>query len=304
MQTSRASFRKRSIYFGILPAILIYLIMGVGPSIASFVFSFTNISGLKGAAWKFIGLANYKEYFFTQNYRDYLDIIKRTLVYAGATTIGQNAIALFVAVLLNNKFVKGRNFFRAIIFMPVVLGVMVTSMSWTLFFNSTDGPAAKFLALFGQYNNFFGDQTYAFVLCIFCQIWMYMGWSMVIFLAGLQTIPGDLYEAGEIDGTTPWQAFKNITFPLLWPSLTVNVLMSIIGALSSFQIILLTTGGNFNTSTLAMSVYAQAFGLGKNASILGLREGYASAIGMILFFIILVFVLFFQYVMKKREVEL
>lgn len=304
MESRRTIFRKQSIYLGILPAILLYLILGVGPSLASFVFSFTDISGLKGASWHFVGLANYKEYFFHQNYRDYMDVIKRTLIYAGVTTVLQNGIALFVAILLNNKFVKGRNLFRAIIFMPVVLGVMVTSLSWTLFFNSTDGPAANFLTLLGKSSNFFGDQKYAFFLCIFCQIWMYMGWSMVIFLAGLQTIPKDLYEAGTIDGTTAWDAFKNITFPLLWPSLTVNVLMSIIGALSSFQIILLTTGGNFNTSTLAMTVYAQAFGLGKNASIVGLRQGYASAISMILFAIILVFVLFFQYVMKKREVEI
>lgn len=304
MQQARITFKKKSIYLGILPAILLYIILGVGPSLATFFFSFTDISGLKGAPWHFIGLANYKEYFFHQNYRDYFDVIKRTLIYAFSTTIIQNVVALFVAVLLNSKFVKGRNLFRAIIFMPVVLGVMVTSLSWTLFFNSTDGPAAKFLSFFGKSSSFFGDQKYAFILCIFCQIWMYMGYSMVIFLAGLQTIPQDLYEAGTIDGTTTWQAFKNITFPLLWPSITVNVLMSIIGSLSSFQIILLTTGGNFNTTTLAMTVYAQAFGLGKIASVAGLRQGYASAISMILFVIILVFVLFFQYVMKKREVEI
>ena len=247
MQFNKPTFKKWAIYGGILPGIILYLILGVGPSLATFVFSFTDISGLKGASFHFVGLANYKEYFLHQNYRDYIDVIKRTLIYAGVTTIVQNVIALFVAVLLNNKLIKGRNLWRAIIFMPVILGVMVTSLSWTLFFNSTGGPAAKFLALFGKSSNFFGDQKYAFWLCIFCQIWMYMGWSMVIFLAGLQSISADLYEAGQIDGTTPWQAFKSITFPLLWPSITVNVLMSIIGALSSFQIILLTTGGNFNT---------------------------------------------------------
>ncbi|MGV8981084.1 carbohydrate ABC transporter permease [Clostridium sp.] len=303
MHSTNTTFKKWAIYCGVLPAILIYLIMNVGPSIASFVFSFTDMSGLRGASWKFIGLDNYKEYFFIQNYRDYIDVIKRTLVYAGVTTVVQNVIALFVAVILNSKFIKGRNLFRAIIFMPVVLGVMVTSLSWGLVFN-TEGPIAKILAIFGKSSNFFGDQKYAFILIIFVQIWMYMGWSMVIFLAGLQSIPADLYEAGEIDGTTWWQAFKNITLPLLWPSVTVNVLMSIIGALSSFQIILLTTGGNFNTSTLGMDIYAQAFGIGKQATVLGLRQGYASAMSMVLFVIILVFVLIFQYIMKKREIEI
>ena len=303
MHSTNTTFKKWAIYCGVLPGILLYLILGVGPSLASFVFSFTDMSGLPGAAWKFIGLDNYKEYFFVQNYRDYIDVIKRTLIYAGVTTVVQNAIALFVAVLLNSKLVKGRSFFRAVIFMPVVLGVMVTSLSWTLVFNP-EGPIAKILAIFGKTSNFFGDQKYAFWLIIFVQIWMYMGYSMVIFLAGLQSIPADLYEAGEIDGTNSWQAFKNITLPLLWPSLTVNILMSIIGALSSFQIILLTTGGNFNTSTLGMNIYAQAYGIGKQATVLGLRQGYASAMSMILFTIILVFVLVFQYIMKKREIEI
>lgn len=301
MRSKGMIFKRSSIIFGIAPAIILYLIMGVGPSLATLVFSFTDVSGLKGAEWHWIGLDNYKEYFLLQNYRDYIDVIKRTLIYAVATTVIQNGIALFVALLLNSKLIKGRNLFRAVIFMPVVLGVMVTSISWSLFFNSVDGSAASFLRLFGISCNFFGDQRYAFVLCIAAQIWMYMGYSMVIFLAGLQTIPQELYEAGKIDGTNTINEFSYITFPLLWPSLTVNVLMSIIGALSSFQIILLTTGGNFNTSTLAMNAYAYAFGLGKMSTIAGLRQGYAAAINMILFVIILVFVLLFQYMMKKRE---
>lgn len=295
------TFSRRAIIIGVAPAILLYLVLGVGPSLATFIFSFTDISGLKGAPWHWVGLANYKEYFLTQNYRDYLDVIKRTLIYALATTVIQNVIALFVALLLNSKDIRGRNFHRAVIFMPVVLGVMVTAISWTLFFNSVDGPAAAFLALFGKYSNFFGDQKLAFVLCIAAQIWMYMGYSMVIFLAGLQTIPQGLYEAAKIDGSNAWSQFRYVTFPLLWPSITVNGLMSIIGSLSSFQIILLTTGGNFNTTTLSMTAYANAFGLGKIASITGLRQGYAAAINMILFTIILVFVLIFQAYMKKKE---
>jgi raffinose/stachyose/melibiose transport system permease protein len=302
MHSTNTTFKKWAIYCGVLPGILLYLILNVGPSFASLIFSFTDMSGLVDAKWHFIGLENYKEYFFQQNYRDYIDVIKRTLVYAGATTIIQNIIALFVAVLLNSKVIKGRSLFRAIIFMPVVLGVVVTSLSWTLVFN-TDGPASQFLAFLGTSSNFFGDRVAAFPLIIFVQIWMFMGWSMVIFLAGLQSIPADLYEAGKIDGTSSWQAFKSITLPLLWPSVTVNILMSIIGALKSFEIILLTTGGNNDTATLAMNVYAQAFGIGKQG-IAGLRQGYASAMSMILFIIVLIFVLISQHLMKKREVEI
>jgi raffinose/stachyose/melibiose transport system permease protein len=124
-----------------------------------------------------------------------------------------------------------------------------------------------------------------------------MGYSMLIFLAGLQAIPKDLYEAGHIDGASAWQTFRNITFPLIAPSFTVNILLSLIGALGTFDTIYVLTNGRFHTNTLAVDVFNQAF-----AGTLNL--GYASAMSMIQFVFIFIVVVISQYYLRRREVQM
>lgn len=308
MLLTKTSWNKWLILVCMLPCILVYLVFSIIPSFATAVLSFTNISGLAHAPWKFIGLDNYKEFFLYQNYRDNLQVIKRTIVFAVSVTLIQNFFAMLVAVLLNNKTIKGRNFSRAVVFLPTILGVSVVGYAWTLFF-TLDGPASTFLKVFGTYSGFLGSYNAAFPLVIFIQIWMSLGYAMVIYLAGMQGIPAELYEAGVIDGTSPSQAFRLITFPLLWPTITVNVLLSVIGSLSVVQTIVVTTGGAFNTATLAMVIYNSAFGVG--TGIYGttqqggtLRQGFASAQSMILFFIILIFTLAVQYILSRREKDI
>ena len=137
-----------------------------------------------------------------------------------------------------------------------------------------------------------------------------MGYSMVIFLAGLQGIPSELYEASKIDGASPSQQFIYVTLPLLWPTVTVNVLLAVIGSLSVYQMILLTTGGGFDTSNLAMRVFRTAFNIGQDitgvagASSSTMRQGYAAAQSMVLFGIILIVTLVTQYLMNKKEKEI
>ncbi len=308
MRVARSNWNRGAIYLGILPAVLIYLVLTLGPSIATFILSFTDISGIKGVPWKFIKLDNYKEFFFQSNTRDSYSLIIRTFVFTFFVTICQNTAALFVALLLNSKL-KGISFYRAVVFMPVVLGVLVSATTWNLFF-TLDGPATKLLSLFGLSSNFFGDLKLAFPLVIFCQCWMYMGYSMVIFLSGLQSIPIDLYEASKIDGASQSQQFIYITLPLLWPTVTVNILLAVIGSLSAYQVILLTTGGGFDTSNLAMRVFRTAFNIGQDttgiagASSSTMRQGYAAAQSMVLFAIILIVTLFTQYFMNRKEKEI
>jgi ABC-type sugar transport system permease subunit len=302
MVTSKTSWKKGAIIGGILPATFLFLFMGLGPSVATFLLSFTDISGLPNIPFKFVGLANYKEFFFLQNYRDTLDALKRTILFALLVTFLQNGAGLLVAIALNNRLIRGRNFFRAVIFLPVVLGVMVTALCWNLFFG-IDGPASIILKLLGSSSAFFADRSIAFYLVIFCQCWMAMGTSMVIFLAGLQGIPKELYEAGDIDGANSWQTFSYITLPLLWSTISVNVLLAIIGSLSTFQMILFTTGGDFDTSTLAMRIFNSAFGVGRNVggSTGVLRQGYAAAQSMVLFVFVLAATLLSQHFMSRKE---
>lgn len=302
MRVNKTTFAKWALYLGVLPAVLFQVVMGLGPSLATFVLSFTDISGVKGVPWKFIGFDNYREFFVQQSSRDLTQVIRNTIIFCVAVTVIQNFFALFIALALNNKLIKGRSFFRGAVFLPVVLGVLVTSLVWRCVLNPMDGPVAQLIGLFGLKSGFFTANNSALGSVIFTQIWMAMGYSMVINLAGLQSIPNELYEAGEIDGATGNQRFGFITLPLLWPTINVNILLAVIGSLQSFQVILLTTGGrNMATQTLSARVVYYAFNINAGSGAVAMRQGYGATWAMILFIFILAATLIYQRAMKKRE---
>jgi raffinose/stachyose/melibiose transport system permease protein len=296
----KTTWGKSLPYVGLLPAFLLYMVFAIVPSASTVLFSFTDISGVFGTPWKFIGLENYKQLYMTAtgtyNELSIDKIIKNTLLFALFVTVLQNVFALVTALLLNAK-PKGHLFYRSVIFLPVILGVTVAGLIWSLVFDPLDGPATRILNIFGTSSAFFGDNTWAFPLVIFVQIWINMGFSVLVFLAGLQTIPGDLYEAAEIDGATRAKKFLHVTFPLIAPTVTINILLAIIGSLQTYDTIYVLTKGNFQTMTLGMFVYNTGFGAGS-------QLGYASAISMILFVIVLVAAMVSQYYLRRRETEL
>ena len=274
----------------------LYIVFYFGPSILTVIYSFTDVKNLPGSTYQFVGLDNYRELFFSGNSGERWRSIVNTLIFMFVVTIVQNGVALFIAVIINQRL-KGDYFYGAVFFLPVVLGVAVVALIWGMMFDPLNGPVNRLYdALFGYQDMFFGSFTHAFGYIIFVQIWMYMGYSMLIFLAGLQSVPKDLYEAGHIDGTNKWQSFRHITFPLIAPSFTVNMLLSIIGAMSTFDIILATTDGRFNTRTMAYDVYKETF----RGS---LEMGLPSALSVIQFLIILLFVVVAVRQTRKREVE-
>ncbi|HWE64331.1 MAG TPA: sugar ABC transporter permease [Chloroflexota bacterium] len=283
---------------------LVFVVFAFGPSLATVVFSFTDISGVPDTSWHFIGLANYQEFFSTLTLPDSLILpaLQHTLVFAASVTLIQNALALLVASLLN-AHLRGRVFVRALVFLPTVLGVTVIGLTWTLVLNPVGGPAANFLNLFGITTSFFGDYTWAFPLCIAVQIWSALGFSTVIYLAGLQAIPGELREAASIDGANAWQAYRAVVFPLLAPTVTINVLLAIIGSLQTWQIIYILTNGQQNTSVLALQIFQYGFSNGPagNGS---LRQGYAASLAMVQFALVLVVALVFLFYLRRREVQL
>ncbi|UFJ42632.1 sugar ABC transporter permease [Brevibacillus humidisoli] len=272
-----------------------YVIFYAGPSLFTVIYSFTDITNVPGKDYHFVGLDNYRDLFFSGNASERWDSIGRTLYFTLVVTVVQNGVALLVAVLINKRL-RGDTFFRAVFFLPVVLGVAVVSLIWTMMFDPVGGPVNQIYQLFGYSDTFFGSFEHAFEYIIFVQIWMYMGYSMLIFLAGLQSVPKELYEAGYIDGTTSWKAFRHITFPMIAPAFTVNMLLSIIGAMQTFDIIVATTDGGFNTRTMAYDVYKETF----RGS---LEMGLPSALSVIQFLFILVFVVLAVHFLRKREVE-
>ncbi|GCE17122.1 carbohydrate ABC transporter permease [Dictyobacter kobayashii] len=289
-------------YLCFLPGLLLYVVITLGPSLATTVFSFTDISGTPNTPWHFIGLANYSEYLFGSNARDNLAAFQRTIIFCISVTLIQNGVALFLAVLLNQK-IKGSTFFRTLIFLPTVLGVTVIGLVWTIIFNPINGPVEQFLHLLNQNSPLLGSFNLAFPLVIFVQIWSSVGFAMVIYLAGVQTIPAELIEAARIDGGRPWQVFWLVTFPLLASFVTINVLLSIISSLQSYQLIYVLTGGGngnvggFNTSVLSLQIFSSAFSQ-------GMRQGYASALAVLQFLLVLIIALIAQIYLRRREVQL
>ncbi len=283
-------------WLGIAPGLLLFTLFSLVPSVTVIFYSFTDLSGIPGIAWHWIGLDNYKRFFASGESAANFGVIARTLIFALSVTVVLNALALLVAVLLNNN-IRGASLYRAIIFMPVVLGVTVTGLIWSLFFNPTGGPAAALWSLFGQSSAFLGDPNLAFSIVIFVQIWMSLGYSMMIYHAGLMAIPPELYEAAKIDGATAFQRFRHVTIPLIASSTTINVLISIIGALQTYQIIFVLTGSRPSTSVLAMQIFSLGFG-GSS------EQGYASAISMIQFVLTAAIALVALWYLRRKETQL
>jgi raffinose/stachyose/melibiose transport system permease protein len=285
------------------PGLFLYLLLALGPSLATFVYSFTDATGLIGTPVHWIGLENYHEFLFLgQNARDNLEILVRTLEFSFLVTTVQTAFGLLVALLLNMRL-RGTNFFRALFFTPVILGVTIVGLVWTLFLYPLGGPAERVLQLLGTRSEFLGGPPFqAFLWVIWVQIWANMGITMIIFLAGLQTVPGELLESARIDGASGWQVFRSVTFPLLTPSFNTNLLLAIIGSLQAWQLLLVMKGVTNGTQVLGIWIYALAFGRQTaNPTSVAMRQGFGAAASVVLFMLVLVIGLSAQFLMRRRE---
>ncbi len=289
----------------LIPGLLAYIIIALGPSIATSVFSLTDATGVPNLPVNWIGLENYDEFLFRGlASRDNLDALTRTLIFMVAVTTIQFTLGLVVALLLNQGL-KGTRFFRTLFFMPVILGVAIQGLIWKLFLYPQGGPMANFLGLFGVQSEFLGGQpNEAFFWVIFVQIWANMGITMVIFLAGLQTVPAELYEVAQIDGANGWQRFRNVTWPLITPVVNTNLLLNIIGSLQAWQLFLVLTGYKAGTQVLGYLVFAEGFGQTTGSVSSSFRQGYAAAASMVLFVLVLVLGLTAQTLLNRREQRL
>ncbi|MBW4438492.1 MAG: sugar ABC transporter permease [Pleurocapsa minor GSE-CHR-MK-17-07R] len=292
-------------YLLLLPGLIAYFVVALGPSLATSVYSFTDATGLPGAPINWVGLDNYNEFLFLgQAARDNLNAVGRTLVFCFFVTTIQFGIGLLVAIVLNQKL-RGRNFFRTLYFMPVILGAVIQGLIWSLFLYPLGGPLSQFLGIFGLRSEFLGAQpTEAFAWVIAIQIWANMGTTMIIFLAGLQTISEDYYEAARIDGANHWQVFANVTWPLLTPSVNTNLLLNVIGSLQAWQLFLVLLGYRNGTQVLGYLIYATGFGQTSGSMVTSFRQGYAAAASIVMFVLVLVIGLSLQYILRRREARL
>ena len=283
---SEGRWQRLTPLFLLLPGVLLYFLIALGPSIATSYFSFTDASGLRGAPVNWIGFDNYDEFLFQGlASRDNIAATLRTLQFSVAVTFIQFTLGLIIALLLNQNL-RGRTFFRTLFFIPVILGVVIQGLMWRLFLLPRGGPMATIFGLFGQQSEFLGGQPgEAFMWVIVVQIWANVGITMVIFLAGMQTISEDLYEAARIDGASNWQAFWNVTWPQLTPAINTNFLLNIVGSLQAWQLFYVLVGWKNGTQVLGYLIFAQGFG---QTGAPAFRQGFAAAASIVLFFLVLI----------------
>ncbi len=284
----------------LVPGVFFYLLIAFGPSLFTVVYSFTDASGLRGLPIKWIGWDNYNEFLFQgAASRDNLSALWRTLQFAFLVTTLQFSLGLALALLLNQK-IKGRLFFRTLFFMPVFLGVVIQGLMWKLVLLPRGGPVAEVWGALGLESEFLGgNPREAFYWVIVVQIWANVGITMVIFLAGMQTISADLYEAARIDGAGGWQLFRNVTWPLLTPAINTNFLLNVVGSLQAWQLFLVLIGYKPGTQVLGYLVFAEGFGQTGGAGTF--RQGFAAAASMVLFVVVLILGMSANWLVARRE---
>ncbi|GAA4876296.1 sugar ABC transporter permease [Paenibacillus vulneris] len=283
-------------FWFILPSFLLYTLFVIYPTLNSFNLSFTNWDGVSSEI-HYIGLDNFKEMFSSDRF---YNALKNTLILSVSLVVLENAAALLLAMLVDQvRWFK--NLFRSIFYFPVLLSGIVMGFVWAIIFNYNFGVVSQLLDKIGLGAlkiDWLGNPDFAMIAIVITTVWKGSGYYMIIYLAGLQGIPAELHEAAAIDGAGRWQQFRHITFPLLAGAMTVSVMLSMIGALKIFdQIAVMTDGGpGFATETLTYIVYKVGFG--------ELRQGYGTALSLVLFILILIVSLIQIKLLRKREVQM
>lgn len=277
-----------------IPAILLFLIFVVFPLIKGVFLSFTNWNGYS-QKYSMVGLANYIR-FFTDNNVGTAFI--NTIIYGFGSTFLQTVLGLSFALLLNHKF-RGRSVCRAIIYMPVMIAPLIMGYIMYFFVTYDRGAINDILALFGKEAvDWMSDGTRAVFIIMLINAFQFVGVSMVIYLAGLQSIPTMYYEAASIDGVGPWQSLRYITLPMLMPAISSAVMINLIGGLKLFDVIMALTGGGPGYASNSLSTLVQRTYFGSE------NAGYASAIGLVTFLFIMLISNFFIKRFDKREVTM
>lgn len=273
--------KKKLIYLGILPAFLLYLGFVIVPIFISARYSLVEWNGFSPPA--FVGLENYAEMFGNNVFWRSL---KNNMVVVLASVLGQVPIGFLLALLVNQK-IKGRHFFRTIIFMPVVISAVIISLVWSMVYNYNFGllnNILNFVGLESWVQNWLSNPDIAMFSVAAVIIWQFVGLYFIIFLAALQTVPDEILEAAKIDGAQGWKRTLYITIPLVKDSILASIVLCISGSLKTFALIYVMTNGgpSHATEVMAIHMYDNTFN--------GMKFGYGSAVSIfiVVFGIVLV----------------
>jgi multiple sugar transport system permease protein len=292
---TRSRLRRREMwaaYGFLLPNLIGFLIFTFFPVLAALMISFTNWDLLRPAQW--VGLENYQRLAGDPIFHK---VMQNTVIYVLGTVPTQMLIALGIAMALNQR-IPGQLFFRTAFFMPVVASTVAVALVWRWIFHGDFGLLNSFLFMLGVDNppNWLSSTSWALPAIIIMSIWQQIGFSMVLFLAGLQSVPEQLYEAARIDGANTWQRFTAITIPMLSSTTFFVLVISVINSFQVFeQAFIMTEGGPANaTNTIVFNIYRYAFQF--------FQMGYAAAMAWVLFAVIFIVTLL-QFRYQKQWVH-
>lgn len=288
------SINRYPFYF-IVPGLLVFSVLYLTPMLSSFYYSLTDWN-INKTTITFTGLANFKELFSDTKL---LAALKNTLIYSFNVTLFRNLLGLSLALLLNSK-VKFRNMFRTIFFLPFVIAPMIIGYLFKAIYHPTFGvfnTVIRFIT-FSDFNvDWLHNPNFSLLSTIIVDIWRTSGWTMVIYLAGLQMIPNELFEAADIDGAAYFQKLRYVTLRMLAPSITINLVLSLIGTMKVFAMIIALTNGGPGFSSEVMNTYIMgSFSIG--------LYGLGTAANIILSIIVALIGIPVFLLLKRREIEL
>jgi ABC-type sugar transport system permease subunit len=275
----------------IAPNFIGFALLTLVPIVALFYVSFTSWDAFGIAEW--VGLDNYER--LATRDRNFRIALIQTIYYTAAHLPLTMGASLGLAVLLNRKL-RGVAFFRTAAFFPYITSIVAIAIVWNVLFSPEYGPINQILGAFGISDppRWTVSTTWAMPAVIIVGTWREMGYYMLLFLAGLQTIPPELYEAAKMDGANAWGRFWNVTWPCLRPTTFFVTVMLTIESMKVFDLVLVMTDGGPGTATLVISqlIFNRGFVEG--------QFGYASAIAVVLFLICLI-VTIFQFLVNRRS---
>lgn len=285
---SQKNDRKRTFLLITIPILALFVCFNTIPLIRGVIYSFTNFKGFGSYDW--VGFRNYADLFTDARVgKSYLFTIKLAIV----TTIVVNIISLILALGLNSK-IRAKGFFRGAYFLPNILGSLVVGYIFNYFFTYIVPALADMVGL--QSTSILASPSKAWIGIMIVCAWQAIAMNTIIYISGLQTVPEDVYEAGGLDGATGWKQFRHLTFPLIIPFFSINMVLSVKNFLMVFdQIMALTKGGpSQSTESISYLIY--------NNGMSGGQFGFQSANAFV-FFVMIVAISVFQMTVTNRKEE-
>jgi ABC-type sugar transport system permease subunit len=295
----RASWRQRLLIPFLLPALLLYGAFYLYPAFNALKLSLTNLTGFIPRG-EYVGLAN-----FSQQVKDpaFIKALTNTIKIALGSTVLVFALAFAFAIAISHRSVRGKGFFRSLIFFPSILPGVAMGMLWIFIYSPNIGLLNGFLRAIGLDKlslSWLGPDT-ALGAVIVALAWTFTGYYTVILLAGISRIPEDYYDAARVEGANELQTFFRITLPMIWDVLAMTLVMWIIFSLKTFEFVMVMTDGGPSNATLTLYIYIYRQAFGSISPIY--KMGYAASIGITLLVVIVIATLLQRMLMHRAEVE-